>query len=335
MLVIAGDIIEKGPESLKALRYVMELSERDNVIVLPGNVDVSRLRWINKICEEKSESFYKELLKNREWFGASFFDELAEELGCSIDSPSDLCRIKEDVIAHFEPEFSFILNLPTILETQNYVFVHGGLRDEKLADNEKRGLFELIKYDNFMSTKLHFEKYIIAGHWPISAYGGPVLKMSPIINREQKIIAIDGGCGVKRDGQLNLLIIPEIDCDPDEIDFISYDELPVYTALTRQEEVLPELIIYYGNDEIQALESDGECIRVFHPASKHTLWIPGDYFWRDSKDNMHCFDYSDHLLKVHPGERISLIKKTSRGSIVKKDGTIGLYYGEMERVRGV
>lgn len=332
ILIIVGDIIEKGPESLNTLRYVMELSERDNVIVLPGNVDVSRLRWINKICEEKLERFYRELLKTKEWFGHGFVDELAGELGYAIDSPGDLCRVKEDILAHFEREFLFILNLPTVLETQNFIFVHGGLRDEKLADNEKREAFDLIKYDNFMnSTPLHFEKYVVAGHWPVNNYEGSVLRLNPIINQEKRIIAIDGGCGIKRYGQLNLLIIPEVDCGPEEIDYISYDTLPVCTALTRQEEVLPELIINYGRDEIQVLESDGDCIRVFHPESGRTFWIPEGYFWKDSQDTVHCYDYSDHLLGIQPGERISLIKKTSRGSIVKKDGIIGLYYGEMEQ----
>ena len=42
ILIIIGDIIEKGPESLKTLRYVMELCKRGNVIALLGNVDAWR-----------------------------------------------------------------------------------------------------------------------------------------------------------------------------------------------------------------------------------------------------------------------------------------------------
>lgn len=43
MLFILGDLIEKGRENLASLRYVMKLSQRDNVTVLMGNVDLSRL----------------------------------------------------------------------------------------------------------------------------------------------------------------------------------------------------------------------------------------------------------------------------------------------------
>ncbi|MEE1284766.1 MAG: metallophosphoesterase, partial [Acutalibacteraceae bacterium] len=38
ILFIVGDIIEKGAENLKTLRYVMELCKKGNIIPLIGNV---------------------------------------------------------------------------------------------------------------------------------------------------------------------------------------------------------------------------------------------------------------------------------------------------------
>ncbi len=58
MLFILGDLIEKGPESLAALRYVSGLSGMENVQVLIGNVDLWRLQLLEGLNEENCQSFY-------------------------------------------------------------------------------------------------------------------------------------------------------------------------------------------------------------------------------------------------------------------------------------
>ena len=118
------------------------------------------------------------------------------------------------------------------METQKYVFVHGGLRERKVSDNSGRTVLELTKFDAFAeNTPYIFDKYVIVGHWPVVLYGSNIPQMNPIINRDKKIISIDGGCGVKKDGQINLLIIPDINCSVDEFSHTSYDEIPTVCAL--------------------------------------------------------------------------------------------------------
>ena len=52
-LIIVGDMIEKGPESLKTVRYVLDLKERNtNVYATMGNVDVDR---IGKLFDDSQE----------------------------------------------------------------------------------------------------------------------------------------------------------------------------------------------------------------------------------------------------------------------------------------
>ena len=101
ILVIIGDIVEKGPESLKTLRYVMELCERGNVLPLIGNVDAWRLHMINGIRAESVQGFYDYLLHLRAWIGTSFFDELTRELGYICTSPADILKSKDRVLGHF------------------------------------------------------------------------------------------------------------------------------------------------------------------------------------------------------------------------------------------
>lgn len=329
ILIIIGDIIEKGPESLKTLRYVMELCEKGNVIPLIGNVDARCLHMIRRICSESIQGFFDYLLSLRAGYGTSFFDELTSELGYIVECPEDILKSKDKVITHFDQEFRFLSKLPTIVETQNFIFVHGGLRDERLSNNEKRGLFELTKYDSFMSTEHCFDKYVVVGHWPVSLYGQRIYQVNPIINREKKIISIDGGCGLKKEGQLNLLVIPEISGSIEDIYHISYDDLPIFYALSQQEESKDSINIRWIDNEIRILERNKEFAYAVHVATDRKLWLPNSYI----RDDTHCIDYTDYVLPIQIGDKLSLVEKTSKGYVVKKEGVIGWYYGEVGRLK--
>lgn len=187
-------------------------------------------------------------------------------------------KSKDEVIAHFEQEFDFLSSLPTIVETQNFIFVHGGLRDKNLRDNVKRDLFELIKYNDFMHTEHCFNKYVVVGHWPVSLYGNKIYQANPIIDRDKKIISLDGGCGIKEEGQLNLLMIPEINCSIDDIHYVSYDGLPIFSALSNQEESEDSINIRWTDNEIRVLQKDKEFTYVVHVATGRRLWLPVPIF---------------------------------------------------------
>ena len=325
ILFIVGDMIEKGPENLDTLRYVMELSENRNVIPLIGNVDAYRLKLIYGLSEENVNSFYNYVLNLRQWTGTSFYEELATECGYTINNPEDILRSKKDVINHFENEFNFLADLPTIVETQKYVFVHGGLRERKVSDNSGRTVLELTKYDAFAeNTPYIFDKYVIVGHWPVVLYGSNIPQMNPIINRDKKIISIDGGCGVKKDGQINLLIIPDINCSVDEFSHISYDEIPTVCALESQSPSTESLYISWLNKEIRILNKGEEFSYVEHLKSGRKLQIPNSHIRNETE----CFDYTDYVLPVKKGDRLSIISRNSKGCIAKKDGVVGWYCGK-------
>lgn len=326
ILFIVGDMIEKGPENLNTLRYVMELCKKGNVIPLIGNVDAYRLKLIYKLSEENVCGFYDYILNLRKWVGSSFYEELAAECGYTINTPEDILLSKQDVITHFENEFKFLANLPTVVETQNYIFVHGGLREKQVSDNLGKGIFELTKFDAFAeNTSDVFDKYVIAGHWPVVLYGSDIPQMNPIINRDKKIISIDGGCGVKKDGQLNLLIIPDINCSVDEISYISHDEIPAGYALENQSPSTDSIYISWVNREIRILDKGKDFSYIEHVKSGCKLHIPNSFLRNETE----CFDYTDYVLPVNKGDRVSIISQNSKGYIVKKDGVIGWYYGDL------
>ena len=330
ILIIVGDMLEKGPDSLGTLRYVMELYKKGNVILLLGNVDAYRLQVIDELNEENALGFYDYLVALREWCGSCFYEELAAECGYTIASPADLLSSKPDVLAHFAPEFDFLLSLPTVVETQNYVFVHGGLREKKVEDNRNRPFYDLTKYDAFMTNTPHrFDKYVVVGHWPVPLYDDKKEQLNPVINREKRIISIDGGCGVKDERQLNLLILPDINCDVEDITHLYYEDFPTIRALEDQAASEDSVYISWMTREIRLLERGEAWSEIQHIASGKKLRIPNAYIRRDNE----CRDYTDYVLPVKAGDMLSVFFKTETGCIAKKDGVVGWYYGPYEDVK--
>lgn len=325
-LIIVGDMIDKGPKSLETLRYIMQLYARGNVIALIGNVDASRLQWLYWLSEKDVDWLFRYMNRQRSWYGTCLFDEMLGELGHRYEAPNDILKWKDEIISHFAPELDFLSGLPTIVETQNYVFVHGGLRDQALADNCRRELFELVKFDDFMSTAPCFDKYVVVGHWPVSLYNTEICQLNPIINQEKRIISIDGGCGTKEIGQLNLLMIPSMDCAIEDITYISYDALPTLRATTPQTESQQSFYIRWTDNAIRIIEKGEEYTYVEHVSSGRRLWMYNKYI----NGEEHCIEYTDYVLPVSANDKLSICDKTPKGYLVKKNGVWGWYYGICE-----
>lgn len=328
LLIIVGDMIEKGPDSLGTLRYVMDLCKNGNVIALAGNVDMWRLHMIDGINGDNAEEFYNYLLSQRKGWGSDIFDEMAAECGSVPSSPGDVLQARDKIAVRFRTELDFIRDLPTALETQNYIFVHGGMPISSFdADISSLNIYSFLKYDNFMATTLSFDKYIVVGHWPVCLYDEKISRMNPIINREKRIISLDGGCGLRWEGQLNLIAIPDISCDIGEIEFFSYDELPSFTALDDQACSGDSINIRWIDNHIDQLEVRDDFTYVEHISSGRRLWVYNEYIRSEKR----CWDYTDYELPVRAGDQLSVVKETSRGYMAKKDGVVGWYRGRLSK----
>ena len=327
VLFIIGDIIEKGPESLKTLRYVIELCKEYSVYPLMGNVDAWRLVMFDDDSAGNCDRLLKYIVHMKKHWGACFFTDMCDELNISINASADVMEAKQRICESFKAEFEFLRSLPTIIETQNFIFVHGGLPAAEVDSLIGTDAFSCLKNDAFMDKDLSFPKYIIVGHWPVTLYNGKIASSNPIINRRQKIISIDGGCGLKRDGQLNAFIIPDIDST--DFAFASYDEFPVEIALTSQEASANSINIRYTDNKIKILKKGEEFSYVQHCTTGYCLPILNSYIF-GVNENAACDDYTDYRLPVNAGDKLSIINKTSKGYLVKKEGISGWYYGKLK-----
>ena len=310
ILVLVGDIIEKGTMSLKTLRYIMELSKNNFVHVVSGNCD-SIWEDIKYQIDDENLLRYMIVRKN------TILNEMCKVMNIPVNSESDIKFIKKELLINFKDELDWLENLPHIIETQNFIFAHAGITNEEL---EQQDASRVMKNDAFIEQGLVFSKYVVVGHWPLVNYCRDIGCYNPIINTEQKIISIDGGNVIKSDGQLNALIINN--SDSANITFDSIDELPKVKTVEGQSANSNSIYIWWGDNAVEVLEEKDEFSLCRHISSNHQLWIKNTMLF-PGKDGMHCYDCTDYILPVSKGDMVSIVERGTKQTLIKKDGTIG------------
>ena len=341
VLVLVGDLLEKGRDSLATLRYVMELQEKYTVYPLCGNCD-----YIDRMFLEGQAADDAFLRQMNVRYGASGVDEelwwpilsywrerstliqMGLELGFPIPrQAADLPALRAALLDNFPGETAFLMNLPHILEAGNYIFVHGGVPREDAL--EELDAYSCMKNDDFLGQGLSFRKWVVAGHWPVTLYNPHIQSSAPILDRERHIASIDGGCVLKVDGQLNALLIPDV--NGDEMSFLAFDGLEPVTALDAQEASPDPVNIRWSDSVVEVLAEDGDCVLVRHPSSGRELRLPRDFVsrWRDGR--LHTEDATDYRLGVEPGDTLYPVRETGWGCLAKKDSVTGWYFGRIRR----
>lgn len=346
VLILVGDLLEKGQYSLATLRFVMELQKTHTVYPLCGNCDyIDRMFLEGRAIENAAFSqrpnsllgaadagVDQELWPVLHYWGIrSTLLQMGAELGHPMpQGPQDLSTLRATLLDYFPREAAFLMNLPHILETGNFIFVHGGIpREDGL---EGLDAYSCMKNDDFLNQGHSFRKWVVAGHWPVTLYNPQIQRSNPLIDRGRHIVSIDGGCVLKVDGQLNALVIPDI--NGDEMDFTAYDGLPRATALDGQEASPDPVNIRWSDSVVEVLGEDRDCVLVRHLSTGRQLWLPQDFVttWQDGKP--HTEDATDYRLPVAPGDTLSLVRQTRRGCLVKKDGVTGWYHGRLQNLPG-
>lgn len=322
-LVLVGDLLEKGRESLGVLRYVLELQKTHTVYPLCGNCD-----HIDRVFLEGRPGIDRELWPVfRFWGEKSLMFQLGAELGMAPKGEGDLPALRRAIRERFPRETEFLLTLPHILEAGNFIFVHGGIpREDRL---EELPAYPCMKNDDFLGQGHAFRKWVVVGHWPVTLYDPRIPRARPLIDRERHIASIDGGCVLKVDGQLNALIIPDI--NGDELDYMAYDGLPTVMAEADQAPSEDPLNIRWSDSAVEVLREEGDMCLCRHLSTGRELWILKEYIYpRRSDGLLHCEDSTDYLLPVSAGDRLKLVRRSSRGCLVKKSGVTGWYLGPIK-----
>ena len=328
LLILVGDLTEKGENSLGTLRFVMELRKTIEVHAVIGNVDATNLRLVADESPETQARFANFVAFRRDSWGNSLYLDMLRELGIPFDEHADMLPYMRAINAHFAPELAFLRSLPAVIEAPNHIFVHAALPTEDLDALQNCALSDCIKADAFASRDVHFHKTVVVGHWPVALYSDRIACFNPIFDRKRNVFSIDGGNAVKEEGQLNALILP--DAYSQDASFIAEDSYPKCVALDAQQEGDDPFSLRWIDRECDILSEDNGVFRVRHCTTGRLLTIPA-CFLHERTTPARFLDFTTHILPVLPGDRLSLLRpqRLPLGWYVKKNGVVGWYSGRI------
>ncbi|WP_297213083.1 metallophosphoesterase [uncultured Flavonifractor sp.] len=325
VLVLVGDLVEKGPDSLGLLRAVMELAGRNRVYCLRGNCD--NLVWEFAQGEGDPQApFFQNYLKV--WWERSLLIQMGRAAGLDPGGPEDLPALRRAIRAHFAPELEFLAAMPEILVTPHYLFVHGGVDDEERL--EEMDAWRCMKNDDFLSQNRTFRRWCVVGHWPVTLYRPHIPSAAPLLLEERHIASIDGGCSLKVDGQLNALELPMT--PGGAFAWYAYDGLPTAVALDRQEPSADSVNVRWGRNVLEVLERGERLSLCRHLETGRELEVLNEYLYvRDGVTR--CEDSTDYRLEIAPGDTVSVVRALPDRALVKKKGVTGWYFGRLDEKR--
>lgn len=314
ILIIDGDITEKGPESLKTLTFIMMLAKHNTVYFTKGNCD--ELFYRDFADESQLQIMYRYIRS----MPNSLWHEMASILNLSLETIDDFKKAIPLIHKRFKTELDFLDSFPVILETPHMTFVHAGLNDKDLTKINPKFC---IKNDSFMTlNKTTFDKWVVVGHWPVCNYGD-ILDCNPKIDYKRRVISIDGANMVKKFGQLNALIISGTESF--KIDYVSYENSPTMIIKRDQKGGRRPIPLDYGDNEMIILGDKGNNLwRVKQVSTGYVFALPKNKLYPRG-DKWYCVDRTDYFLPLKKNDQVYVYETLPNRYLVKKDGVIGWY----------
>lgn len=319
-LIIDGDFLERGSRCLDTLHRVMELCSVGNTFALCGNCDC----WFDAVDFPEGYTGSR-LLHYVLYKRTGIMYEMLCECGVELTEDSDIASAIRMLGTRFRTEWDFLRSLPMAIDTPHYTFVHGGIRPGIPLEEQKCG--ECMKMDDFRSRGWKFDKWVIVGHWPVTLYCEDRILSCPIVDRDRKIVSIDGGCVLEDDGQLNALVIPFEGSE--DFSCIWYDRFPMRRAKTAQTASESSYHIRWGDSRVELLERGDEFSRCRHIRTGYEMDVLTKYLYTGEDGELCVKDCTDRILEVRPGDELSIVEESSRGYYVKLAGESGWYRGEL------
>lgn len=196
-LVVIGDLINKGPDSLKVVQKLMQLKEDyfDRVIVTKGNHEDMLIKWLYNnpynIVNEKHIAPYKKTVDSFIGFEHQNLSK-EEKVKILLDNNKD--------------ELKFIESLPTYHESENVIFAHAGI-NLHLKYWKKDKKYMLWERRDFIFNNKRPDKKVFFGHTPTNFIHNDKDNHDIWVSSDEMKIGIDGR--VSLDGQLNAIKIDD------------------------------------------------------------------------------------------------------------------------------
>ena len=148
-MIICGDIFDKGPQSIKLLKYIRK---QNNMIFIIGNHEYDFLKYYNGIMRKLKDGFNKE--------------EVLKKINSYF--PKEDCELDWD-------DLNWLEDSPFYYETNDYICVHAGIsiNSNNEVINPLDNDINVLVYDRrFKDPELiiNNSKCVFYGHTPTSYY---------------------------------------------------------------------------------------------------------------------------------------------------------------------
>lgn len=314
-LVILGDFLNRGIDSVEMFAFIKELSNRDKTIILKGNHESFMQRHINE--NSYSEAFF-------EFLQADYYETLIGSLikkkgiaANQIEGHKQMLDLVSDVSAEVT---SFLSSLPIILNFDSFRFVHGGYDPSFSIEGDET---QYLKFDNYNTLAKPNDKVTIVGHWPASELRADRLTNLPYHNTEKNIIFIDGGLGVKHTGELNAFIIEKKN-DRIEYDLIQHNTFEKRTVTKSQTFEQEDLVyLYYPDQDFEVIQHAQPLSKCRHLKSGKSFSMITDLLREGKAGPETRTNYINNFLNLGVGTPVELCRCFGEYALVKHQDAFG------------
>ena len=181
-LLFLGDLIDRGEDSRRVLEMVKELVDNQGAICLSGNHEYMFLTWLDD--PEESYDHYR-----RNGGDTTITSILGRPLDAPVDGVEDAKRVATEAADLVE----FIRQMPFVVETDKYIFVHAGI-DLTLDDwRETTDYKKVWLRKPFHEAENHTGKIIVFGHTPVYGLLQQERGTAELWTTEDGKVGMDGG----------------------------------------------------------------------------------------------------------------------------------------------
>ncbi len=311
LLVLMGDYVNKGPNSLAVLRRVMALAKRPNTVILAGNHEYF-VRYLIRHPSRRAKLI--DFLQ--QWHYHTILHEMCRELveeGVAL--AADSAALCDQLYAAYQTEFEFMENLAILLEGESHIFVHAGYESHYELPNDYDGY---VKYDDYASLTGYQAKTVVVGHWPISNMLDDRQSNLPYYYRAKNIYFIDGGLNLKTSGELNAFIVQR---RADHYHYAyrqvnNFKKAVVIAAVKFPTE--PLVHVKYPDYGVELVAAGSRLSRYFYRATGRELSVFNCLVKQNSAGQLNlALDYLNAFLNAPLGSAVEVVKRFEDCSLVK------------------
>lgn len=160
MMYIIGDVIDRGPDSVETLKYIMD---KENMVLLAGNHEHMAVMCLNRLLKEITEKTIDEI-ESGETMGVI---EEWQLNGGAITLSQLLVLGKSNIIKIYNYLTHLKLYKELEIGNKKFLLVHAGLGNFKKNKKMKEySIWDLCWERQNYNKKYFDDKYIITGHTP-------------------------------------------------------------------------------------------------------------------------------------------------------------------------